>query len=247
MRVMLLGGTAEGNALAAALAAAGIEAVHSFAGRTASPAPQPVPTRHGGFGGPEGLARALAAGGFTHLVDATHPFAARMKPNAVAAAALAGVPLVALDRPPWTPGPGDRWTTVPSLAAAAEVLPAAPASVFLAIGRQELAAFAAAPWHRYLLRLVDPPQGPLPLAAATVVVARGPFTVEGDRALMQAHRVAVVVAKNAGGEGARAKLDAARDLGLPVVMVSRPALPDRPAVASVGAVMAWLHGTRRGV
>jgi precorrin-6A/cobalt-precorrin-6A reductase len=247
MRVLLLGGTTEGNALAAALAAAGIAAVHSFAGRTASPAPQPVPLRQGGFGGPEGLARALTEGRFTHLVDATHPFAARIKPNAVAAAALAGVPLIALDRPAWTAGPGDRWTEVPSLAAAAATLPAEPVSVFLAIGRQELAAFAAAPQHRYLLRLVDPPAAPPPLPQTTITLARGPFTLEGDLALMRRHAVQTVVAKNSGGEGARAKLDAARALGLPVVMVARPPPPDRPAVATPAAVIAWLHDTLRGV
>jgi precorrin-6A/cobalt-precorrin-6A reductase len=244
MKVLVLGGTTEGAALCAALAAAGIGAVCSLAGRTAAPAALPVPVRVGGFGGPAGVAACLADGGFTHLVDATHPFAARMKPNAVAGAALAGVPLMALERPEWVPAAGDRWQVVPDMAAAAAALPAAPAAVFLAIGRQELAAFAGLP-HRFLLRVVD--AGPPPLPGADVVVARGPFTVEGDLALMRGHGVQVVVAKNAGGEGARAKLDAARTLGLPVVMVARPALPARPAVGSVAGVMRWLQGAERGV
>jgi precorrin-6A/cobalt-precorrin-6A reductase len=195
----------------------------------------------GGFGGPAGLAEALRVGGFTHLVDATHPFAARMKPNAVEGAALAGVPLVALERAEWAPVEGDRWVVVPDMAGAVAALPAAAACVFLAIGRQEVGAFAGLP-HRFVLRVVDAGVSPLPGAA--VVVARGPFTVAGDLALMRSFGVQVVVAKNAGGEGARAKLDAARALGVPVVMVARPAVPARVAVGSVAAVMRWLQAER---
>jgi precorrin-6A/cobalt-precorrin-6A reductase len=128
--------------------------------------------------------------------------------------------------------------------AAAAALPAEPATVFLGIGRQEIPAFAGM-GHSWLLRLVDPP-GAAPLPGATVIVARGPFTLDGDLAMLRDHGVQVVVAKNAGGTGARAKIDAARMLGLPVVMVDRPAIPDRPAVATVDAAMAWLHGTDRG-
>jgi precorrin-6A/cobalt-precorrin-6A reductase len=244
MKVLVLGGTTEAAALCAALAAGGIDAVCSLAGRTAAPAPLPVPVRVGGFGGPAGLARHLAGGGYTHLVDATHPFAARMKPNAVAGAALACVPLLAIERPAWTPVTGDRWQTVPDMAAAAAALPGAPVSVFLAIGRQEAGAFAGLP-HRWLLRVVD--AGPTPLPGAEVVVARGPFDVEGDLALMQAHGVQVVVAKNAGGTGARAKLEAARALGLPVVMVARPPVPPRDTVESAEAAMRWLQDAERGV
>jgi precorrin-6A/cobalt-precorrin-6A reductase len=241
MRVLVLGGTTEGAALCAALAAAGINAVCSLAGRTAAPAPLPVPVRVGGFGGPAGLARALAEGGFSHLVDATHPFAARMKPNAVAGAALAGVPMVALERPAWVAVPGDRWVNVPDMAAAVAALPRDPAVVFLAIGRQEIGLFPGLP-HRFVLRVVDAGASPLP--GAEVVVARGPFTVDGDLALMRDHGVQVVVAKNAGGAGARAKLDAARLLGLPVVMVGRPAVPERATAGSVDAVMRWLQAER---
>lgn len=242
MRVLLLGGTTEASDLARAFAAAGVEAVFSYAGRTAAPVAQPLPQRVGGFGGVQGLSAYLAQGGFTHVVDATHPFAATMSANAVAACAGIGLPLVAFERPAWTPGAGDHWQHVPDLAAAAAALPQAPACVFLAIGRQHLAAFADAPQHTYLLRLVDPPDGPLPLPQARVVVARGPFDVAGDTALMQAHGVQVLVAKNAGGTGARAKLDAARALRLPVILIDRPAVPQRPTAATVTAVMAWLNG-----
>ena len=229
-----------------ALAGAGIDTLYSYAGRTGAPAGQPVPIRIGGFGGAAGLAAVLRTGGFTHLVDATHPFAARISANAVIAAAEAGVPLLGFERPAWTPVPGDRWTAVPDTAAAAAALPADPASVFLAIGRQDLHAFAGRPRHRYLLRLVDPPDGPLPLPGAVAVIARGPFDAAADRALMTAHGVELLVARNAGGAGARAKLDAARSLGIPVILIARPALPARACATSVAAVMRWLHGAAPG-
>ena len=247
MRVLLLGGTTEAAAMARALADAGIEALYSYAGRTSTPRPQPLPLRIGGFGGADGLAAFLREGGFTHVIDATHPFAATISRNAVASCAAAEVPLLALERPAWAQAQDDDWTMVPDLTAAAAALPRTPANVFLAIGRQNLDAFAGLP-HRWLLRFVDPE--PVPLPRASRVVDRGPFTKEGDMALMRDHRIQIVVAKNAGGEGARAKLDAARALRLPVVMVARPAIPARETVASVAQAMAWLHRTppaERGV
>jgi precorrin-6A/cobalt-precorrin-6A reductase len=241
LRVLLLGGTTEAGALAQALARQGIDAVYSYAGRTGAPVGQPIPTRTGGFGGAKGLAAFLRAEGFTHLIDATHPFAARISANAVEAARDARIPLIAFERTPWTPAPEDRWTHVSDTEAAVTALPEAPAAVFLAIGRQGLHPFAARPQHHYLLRLVDAPDGPLPLPNATAIIARGPFTIEGDRALLTIHGVDVIVAKNAGGEGARAKLDAARALGLPVILIDRPSLPARPLAHSVEEVMHWLH------
>lgn len=196
--------------------------------------------RMGGFGGAEGLAAYLRANGIGRVIDATHPFAAQISRNAVAACALTGTPLLALERAPWMPGPGDRWTHVPDMEAAVAALPAQPSRIFLAIGRQNLAAFAARPEHHYLMRLVDPPQAP-PLPDCTVEVARGPFDEAGDRALLTRHRIAWLVAKNAGGSGAVAKLAAARVLRLPVIMIARPALPARAVVQSVDEVMAWLH------
>lgn len=246
--ILLLGGTTEASALAAALAARGDRAVLSYAGRVASPKPQPLPVRTGGFGGAEGLARYLVAGGVTHLVDATHPFAATMSRNAVEAAAKASVPLAALVRPAWVAEPGDRWQEVPDLAGAVAALDRPARRVFLALGRQSLEVFATRPQHHYLLRLVDPPEEPLPLPHARVVVARGPFDLAGDRNLMTAHGTEVVIAKNAGGTGAAAKLAAARSLGLPVVMIARPAVPARTELASVAEVLDWLgHGVDRGV
>jgi precorrin-6A/cobalt-precorrin-6A reductase len=184
----------------------------------------------------------------THIVDATHPFAAQMSRNAVEAAGACGMPLVALQRLAWQATPDDRWTMVPDMEAAVDALPQAAICVFLAIGRQHVASFTRAPQHRYLLRLVDQPTEALPLPNAEIVISRGPFRVEDDLNLMRRHGVQVVVAKNSGGVGARAKIDAARMLGLPVIMIDRPALPDRATCETVAEVMEWLgHPTLRGV
>jgi precorrin-6A/cobalt-precorrin-6A reductase len=239
-KLLILGGTTGATALAVAAAEAGIDGAVSLAGRVERPARQPLPLRVGGFGGAEGLAAHLRDGGFTHLVDATHPFAAQISANAVAAAAMAGLPMAALTRPPWAPGPQDRWTSVPDIPAAVAALAGPARSVMLAIGRMHLAAFAAQPQHRYLLRLVDPPQTPPPLPRHHVVVDRGPFTEAADRALMQAQGIALVVSKNAGGPGARAKLDAARALGLPVVMIDRPPAPRRLEFETPAQVLDWV-------
>jgi len=248
MRVLLLGGTTEASLLARRLAQDGVDAVFSYAGRTDAPVAQPLPTRIGGFGGPEGLAHYLADQRISHVVDATHPFAARMSRNAIVACAKAAVPLCGFERAPWASGPGDDWRHVADLAGAVAALPERPARVFLAIGRQNLDAFAAKAQHHYLLRLVDPPQGPLPLPDTTVVIARGPFTEPADRELLARHRIGLIIAKNAGGTGARAKLDAARALGIPVILIGRPELPPRRIARSVEEVMAFLaHPADLGV
>ncbi len=250
IRVLLLGGTTEAHALARALASAGIGAVYSYAGRTGAPVEQPLPTRHGGFGGAEGLAQYIRAEAISHVVDATHPFAAGISANATRACAQTGTALIVLQRPEWRAGEGDRWTHVPDLAAAAAALPERPARVFLAIGRQGLAGFAARPQHHYLLRLVDAPTTPLPLPDCTVTLARGPFTAAGDRALLEAERITHIVAKNSGGSGAWAKLEAARARSLPVIMIARPTPDPAPltVAGSTGEVLHWLaHGTLHGV
>ena len=247
--ILILGGTTEASALAAALAHRGMSATLSYAGRTADPRAQPVPTRIGGFGGAEGLARYLAEAGVTHLVDATHPFAAQMSRHAVAAARQSGVPLIALTRPPWTQGPGDDWRVVADIPAAVAWLAGPARRVLLALGRMHVAAFAAQPQHHYLLRFVDAPSTPPALPRHHLVVDRGPFTVAGDEALMRAYGIDLVVAKNAGGTGAAAKVHAARALGVPVLMIERPALPSREAVHDVGDVLRWIdhHAADRGV
>jgi precorrin-6A/cobalt-precorrin-6A reductase len=240
-RVLLLGGTTEANLVAQAIAKAGLAGVYSYAGRTAAPMGQPIHMRLGGFGGVDGLCAYLEAEKITHVIDATHPFAAQMSSNAVSACSATGTPLIALERAPWVASEGDRWTHVPDIEAAVAALAGPAQRVFLAIGRQHIDAFAAQPQHRYLLRLVDEPTSPLPFQA-DVVVARGPFDVAGDTALMRQHGIEVVVAKNAGGKGAVAKIATARALGLPVLMINRPAIPPRRVVHSVAGVMAWLNG-----
>lgn len=246
-RALILGGTGDANRLADALARAGIEAIYSYAGRTKIPLPHALPTRVGGFGGAAGLADFLRSESITHVIDATHPFAAEMSRHAVDACAATATPLLALERAPWTRTAGDRWIEVADIAAAVAALPDTPARVFLAIGRQHLTPFAAKPQHAYTLRFVDAPDDTLPLPHAEVVVSRGPFTLEDDRTLMQTRGIAWLVARNAGGDGARAKIDAARDLGLPVIMIGRPELPERPRVEHVEDVLAWLnHDARLG-
>jgi precorrin-6A/cobalt-precorrin-6A reductase len=247
MRILLLGGTTEASNLAAALAARGMDAVFSYAGRTAQPVAQPLPTRVGGFGGVAGLVAYIQAQGITHIIDATHPFAAQMSRNALEASHACGIPLVVLERQPWGAIQGDDWQHVPDIGGAVAALPDAPARVFLAIGKQNLAPFAAKPQHFYLLRLVDRPSA-LPLANATAIIARGPFDVAGDTALLQTHAITHIVAKNAGGSGATAKLTVARALGVTVILIDRPVLPPRHVVGSVTEVLAWLgHSAERGV
>lgn len=246
--VLLLGGTTEANQISRALAAAGIAGVYSYAGRTAAPVPQPLPTRVGGFGGVDGLADYIRQEHITHVIDATHPFANQMSGHAVEACATTSTPLIAYLREPWVESPGDKWQHVDSFENAARALPEQPARIFLAIGRQHLAPFAARPQHYYLLRLVDVLDTPMPLPNAEIVLARGPFTIEGDLALLRDHRITHVVTRNAGGEGAKAKLDAARALGLPVIMIDRPGLPERRTAQSVDEIMRWLtHSACLGV
>jgi len=247
MRALILGGTGDANRLADTVARLGWNAIYSFAGRTEAPVTQSLPTRSGGFGGASGLAAYIRQQNITHVVDATHPFAVRMSRNAVAACAETGTALIALERAPWTKIAGDVWIEVPDEAAAAVALPDQRARVFLAIGRQHLAAFSAKPQHAYILRFVDASDGALPLPDASVVVSRGPFTLAGDLALMRSRGIEWIVARNSGGSGARAKIDAARELGLPVVMIARPDLPERPRAERIEDVLAFLgHDARLG-
>jgi len=243
LRVLVLGGTLDASRLAQALAKAGVDGIFSYAGRTSAPIAQPLPTRVGGFGGVAGLQAFLQTERITHVVDATHPFAAQMSSNAVQACASAGVPLLALERPAWQAQSGDVWQHVPDIAAAVQALPTEPARVFLAIGRQHLAPFLACTQHWYLLRLVDPVLD-LPAERGQVVLDRGPFTVEGDRTLLQAYGITHIVSKNSGGAGAQAKLTAARERSLPVILIDRPFIAARPTVGDVDQVLQWIAVAR---
>ena len=246
MRALILGGIADASLLAAEIARAGLDAVYSYGGRTRAPADQPLPTRVGGFGGVSGLAEFIRSEGITHVIDATHPFATEMSRNAIEACAKTSAPLIALERAPWAKVPGDNWIEVDDINAAVAALPQAPAHVFLAIGRQHIAPFATRLQHVYTLRFVDPPEAPLPFEA-DVIVSRGPFTLDGELEMMRTRGISWIVARNSGGDGARAKIDAARRLGLPVIMITRPKLPERQRVESVADVMQWLgHRTCLG-
>jgi precorrin-6A/cobalt-precorrin-6A reductase len=248
-RVLLLAGTTEAAALATLLAdRPGIEVVASLAGRTTTPAPLPCEVRTGGFGGPDGLEHALSTGRFDALVDATHAFARLMPHHAAAAAAAAGVPRLRLVRPPWRSAAGDRWHDVDDLTAAAAALaPMGARRVFLTTGRLELAPFAAVPGVHFVVRSIERADPmPLPAAASTVVLARGPFTVDDELALLRAHRIDTIVTRNSGGDATSAKLTAARTLGTRVVMVRRPVPPPGPLAATPEAALRWLDGLPAG-
>ncbi|MBZ9807731.1 MULTISPECIES: cobalt-precorrin-6A reductase [unclassified Mesorhizobium] len=232
-RILILGGTTEARQLAGNLAAAGHSVMLSLAGRTESPVAQGVPVRSGGFGGADGLAAYLKEISIDLLIDATHPYAARISANAAQAARMAGVPIVALRRPGWEPVEGDRWTEVDTTGDAVQALGSAPRRVFLALGRQEVAAFEAAPQHHYLIRSVDPVEPKLAVPNATYLLARGPFREAEERTLLERHGIDIVVSKNSGGAATYGKIAAARGLGLDVVMVRRPALPEIPSAATV--------------
>jgi precorrin-6A/cobalt-precorrin-6A reductase len=245
MRILILGGTFEARQLAGQLASrADLAVTLSLAGRTAAPATQPVPVRIGGFGGAAGLAAYLHAERIDALIDATHPYAAKISANAARAAGAAGVPLLMLHRSAWTPSAGDRWTEIADMADAVQALGGAARRVFLALGRQELHPFATAPQHHYLIRSVDPIDPPLPVPHATYLTGRGPFTEADDRSLLAAHGIDVVVAKNSGGTATYGKIAAARALALPVILLRRPALPAVAAVANVEDVVRWIDHRR---
>ncbi len=231
--ILVLGGTAEGRELASALPGA----VYSLAGRVADPLLPSCAVRVGGFGGVAGLVAWLREHGPRAVVDATHPFAQQMSAHAVSACAVAGVPLLRLQRPGWTAVPGDRWTRVPSLAAAAEALPLLGSRVLLTTGRQDLAAFSSSDLE-FVARMVEAPSGAFPARLVTVL-GRPPWSLSQDVALLREHAIDVLVTKDSGGPTA-AKLVAARQLGIPVLMVDRPPVLAASQVPSVAEALDWL-------
>jgi precorrin-6A/cobalt-precorrin-6A reductase len=252
VRILILGGTGEARELAGELVAAGRDVISSLAGRVSRPRLPDGPVRVGGFGGADGLAAFLRDERVSHVIDATHPFAAGITVNASLAAAAAGVPLLVLCRPAWAADPS--WDAVPGIAAAAAAVRAwAGLAVFLTTGRRDLAEFATDSRHQFLVRTVDPPDGPVP-PRMTLLLDRGPYTVAGESALIREHGIGLLVTKNSGGPMTAAKLTAARDLGVRVVMVARPPLPEGAVVAAtVAEALRWLGAgdggrpARRGV
>lgn len=242
LRVLLLGGTTEASAVAHKMADDPVFAgTLSLAGRTTNPATSPIPVRIGGFGGTDGLAQYLAVNRIDVVIDATHPFAAQISANAIAACTETGVPLLAILRPPWTPVEGDDWTSFESVERAISAIGVAPGIVFSGLGRLSLAALGTAPQHHYVVRVIDPPEAPLALPNVTVIAARGPFHTEDEIELFQKHGIELVLSKNSGGDAAYGKIAAARRLGLKVFMIDRPPIPKRATVGSSDEAMAWLR------
>jgi precorrin-6A/cobalt-precorrin-6A reductase len=240
MRVLILGGTGEASQLAVkASAIPNIEVIFSLAGRTRQPAKINVPTRIGGFDGIEGLVSYLQDNAIDLLIDATHPYAAQISLNAIAATKLFGIPNLMLVRPAWQPTEGDRWMEVENLQAAANLLPGLAKRVFLTIGKQELATFAHLKDIWFLMRSIDPPASKILIPQGKLLLARGAFSVADERELLQKYQIQTIVSKNSGGEATYAKIIAARELSLPVVMVKRP-VPEGNRVTDVESALKWL-------
>ncbi|MFV0243798.1 MAG: cobalt-precorrin-6A reductase [Qingshengfaniella sp.] len=240
MTLLLLAGTAEARAVATALAErADRRVLASLAGVTASPRPLPVPTRRGGFGGAAGFRACLQDHGIRAVIDATHPFAARISARTARICAERGMPYLQLLRPPWVPGPEDRWTVIPREEAAAALIP--PESVvFLATGQQRVARFAGIRAARVHIRRAGPGPAPFPFAAGGYVDA-GPATEPADEIrLFRSLRVDLLVVRNAGGRTGQAKLIAARHLGLPVLMIDRPPQPKASRATTVAEALTWI-------
>lgn len=246
-RVLILGGTGDAARLAARAAVlTGVEVITSMAGRVRQPTTTAGRMRIGGFGGAAGLIDYLRDQRIDLLIDATHPFAAQISQHAASAAQTCGLPHLMLVRPPWEAEAGDHWMAVDSIATAAAVLPGVAQRVFLTIGRQELAAFAALQDLWFLMRMIDPPLPETPMPPGLLVLERGPFTLEDERQLLTTHAIEAIVSKNSGGDATYAKLIAARERGLPVVMIQRPPMPAGKQVADVEQALAWVENHRLG-
>jgi precorrin-6A/cobalt-precorrin-6A reductase len=239
-RILILGGTSEAIALALALAQhPDLEITTSLAGRTQKPI-VPGLVRSGGFGGTAGLIDYLQDRQIHALVDATHPFAAQMSWNAAAAATAIGIPHLMLVRPPWQKAEGERWIEVEHNAAAAATLPGMASRIFLTIGRQELAAYAFLKETWFLMRMIDPPDATAAIPPGLLLLARGPFSLDDERSLLARHRIEAIVSKNSGGEATYAKIIAAREMNLPVVMVQRPSRPETAKAETIPEAVRWL-------
>jgi precorrin-6A/cobalt-precorrin-6A reductase len=238
-RVLILGGTSEAIALATALAQyPHLEITTSLAGRTQKPA-VPGLVRTGGFGGTAGLINYLQSQQVYALIDATHPFAAQMSWNAAAAAIAVGIPHLMVVRPPWQKIEGDHWIEVEHNTAAAAALSGLANRVFLTIGRQELAAYATLEDLWFLMRMIDPPALDAAIPQGLLLLERGPFSLEGERSLLSKHCIEAVVSKNSGGEATYAKIIAAREMNLPVVMVQRPQIPEAMQAKTIDDAVRW--------
>jgi precorrin-6A/cobalt-precorrin-6A reductase len=241
--LLILGGTGEAAALARTLVGDlgdRLEITTSLAGRTRSPAALPGRVRSGGFGGAAAMADYLNDHGVDAVIDATHPFAAQISTNAATACDAAAVPRLVLSRPGWNAQPGDNWVEFENIDEAAQGLSRLGQRAFLTVGVQELSPFASLADIWFLVRLVEVPTDPLPLANHEIITGRGPFSVADELTLMESHKIDVLVTKASGGDSTAAKLEAARRLGLPVAMVRRPPAPPGLAVDEVPAAVNWV-------
>ncbi|AFZ25487.1 precorrin-6A reductase [Cylindrospermum stagnale PCC 7417] len=243
MRVLILGGTGDAAELAARLATIpGVEAIASLAGRTREPSTPIGNFRIGGFGGVAGLVDYLRGEQIDFLIDATHPFANQISFNAADAAASVGIPRLLLNRPPWEQKHGDIWVKVENVTAAATVLETQAQRVFLTVGRQELSAFADLKDIWFLMRMIDPPNPDAIVPPGMLLCDRGPFALDNERAILTQYNIDAIVSKNSGGDATYPKIIAARELGIKVVMINRPAIPPGEQVADVESAVAWLVG-----
>ena len=245
-RLLILGGTGEAAMLASEADkrfGAKLHVVTSLAGRTKQPAPLAGETRIGGFGGAAALAEYLRGDAIDLVIDATHPFAAKISAAARAACEVADVPRLVLVRPVWRPQAGDRWIEAADAPAAAKIVPEWGTRVFLTVGRRDLPAFAGHPDCWFLIRLVEPPPEPLPFRTENfeLIVARGPFTADAERALMLRHGIDIVVAKASGGAGTEAKLIAARELNRPVILLRRPPIEPGQVAERIEEALQWIE------
>ncbi len=245
-RVLILGGTGDAAELAAIVSVIpDIEVITSLAGRTLQPSAPLGRVRVGGFGGSTGLAAYLCEQRIDLLIDVTHPFAAQISWNAAIAATEVGIPHLMLVRPAWTKVAGDDWIEVESVEAAAKAIPVTAKRVFLTIGRQQLAPFAFLTEIWFLMRSIDPPAPDAATPNGKLLLDRGPFSLEQERQLLQYYQIDAIVSKNSGGDATYAKIIAARELGVKVVMVKRPPLPPGEQVADIDGALAWLMGRLR--
>jgi precorrin-6A/cobalt-precorrin-6A reductase len=245
LRILILGGTTQASQLARALAGRDdVKPVLSLAGRTQNPLPVPIPSRIGGFGGIEGLVAWLRDEKVDAVIDATHPFAAQMSAHAREASRRTGVPMLVFSRPAWTPDEGDQWTEVADMDAAVAALGEKPRRVFLTQGRLQLAAFAAAQQHDYLVRAIDEPEELALLPKHKFVSARGPFALEDELSLMREERIEILVSKNSGGDATSAKLLAARILQIPAIMIARPPATGASEAFQLADVLGWIGSHR---
>ena len=245
--ILILGGTTEARQLGSMLKANKLKATISFSGVIPNITEQSIPKICGGFGGAKGLAEYLSKKNITHLVDATHPFSTNISENAIIAAKSTGVHFVALERKQWSEELGDKWMKVKDFDGAKQIITGQFQRVFLAIGRKEIGHFSEYTQHFYLLRVIDSSPVNFGPPKSQIIIDKGPFTFENDKKLLLKYNITKIITKNSGGVGARAKIDAARDLQIPIVMIERPEIHSRKAIHDTELVFDWIvHKTDLG-